>query len=307
VVEDYQKNQLRKIFRGNLLFNILLKDFISFRVGGPAEAIAFPQDQEDLIRLMLFLREEKMPFLVLGEGTNLVVRDKGVKGVVVKLSPGFLGIEITKGKEEEFYVSSKAGERLWHLIDIALQHCLTGLEFVSGIPGSVGGAVVMNAGAYGGEMKDIVHSLTILASDGSVRHVKKEALRFSYRRLELPADAIVLTVDVALRPGNKETIAQDIKATLAKRKKRQPLELPSAGSVFKNPPGFYAAQLIEESGLKGYQVGGAQISERHANFIVNRGKATAHDILELIALVQEKVWQEKSIKLEPEIRVVGEG
>ena len=164
----------------------------------------------------------------------------------------------------------------------------------------------MNAGAYGGEMKDIVHSLTILASDGSVRHVKKEALRFSYRRLELPADAIVLTVDVALRPGNRETIAQDIKATLAKRKKKQPLELPSAGSVFKNPPGFYAAQLIEESGLKGYQVGGAQISERHANFIVNRGKATAQDILELIALVQEKVWQEKSIKLELEIRVVGE-
>lgn len=164
----------------------------------------------------------------------------------------------------------------------------------------------MNAGAYGGEMKDIVHSLTILASDGSVRQVEKEALRFSYRRLELPADAIVLTVEVALRPGNKETIAQDIKAILAKRKKKQPLELPSAGSVFKNPPGFYAAQLIEESGLKGYQVGGAQISERHANFIVNRGKATAHDILELIALIQEKVWQEKSIKLEPEIRVVGE-
>jgi UDP-N-acetylmuramate dehydrogenase len=255
---------------------------------------------------MLFLREEKMPFLVLGEGTNLVVRDKGVKGVVIKLSPAFLGIEITKGKEGEFYVSSKAGERLWHLIEITVQHCLTGLEFASGIPGSVGGAVVMNAGAYGREIKDIVHSLTVLAFDGSVRHLKKEALRFSYRSLELPADAIVLTVNVVLRPGNKETIAQDIKATLAKRKKKQPLEFPSAGSVFKNPPGFYAAQLIEESGLKGHQIGGAQISERHANFIVNCGKATAQDILDLIALVQEKVWQDKNIKLEPEIRVVGE-
>ena len=305
-MEDYQKDQLRKICRGNLLFNVLLKDFISFRVGGPADVIAFPQDQEDLISLMLFLREEKMPFLVLGEGTNLVVRDKGVKGVVLKLSPAFLGIEITKGKEGEFYVSSKAGERLWHLIEITVQHCLTGLEFASGIPGSVGGAVVMNAGAYGREMKDIVHSLTVLASDGSVRHLKKEALRFSYRSLELPADAIVLTVNVVLRPGNKETIAQDIKATLAKRKKKQPLEFPSAGSVFKNPPGFYAARLIEESGLKGYQIGGAQISERHANFIVNCGKATAQDILDLIAVVQEKVWQAKNIKLEPEIRVAGE-
>jgi UDP-N-acetylmuramate dehydrogenase len=150
----------------------------------------------------------------LGEGTNLVVRDKGVKGVVIKLSSGFLGIEIAKGKEEEFYVSSKAGERLWHLIETAFQYCLTGLEFASGIPGSVGGAVVMNAGAYGGEMKDIVHSLTILVSDGSVRQVEKEALRFSYRRLELPADAIVLTVEVALRPGNKEKIAHDIKTNL---------------------------------------------------------------------------------------------
>ena len=305
-MEDYQKDQLRKIFRGKLLFDILLKDFISFRVGGPAEVVAFPQDQEDLIRIMHFLREEKVSFLVLGEGTNLVVRDKGIKGVVVKLSPGLLGIEITKGKEEEFYVRSKTGERLWHLIEVALQHCLTGLEFASGIPGSVGGAVVMNAGAYGGEMKDIVRSLTLLTPDGSVRRLEKESLRFSYRRLELPADAIVLTVDVALRPGNKEAIAHDIKATLAKRKEKQPLELPSAGSVFKNPPGYYAAQVIEESGLKGYQVGGAQISERHGNFIVNRGTATAHDILELVALVQEKVWREKGIKLEPEIRVVGE-
>ncbi|HPD60867.1 MAG TPA: UDP-N-acetylmuramate dehydrogenase [Thermodesulfobacteriota bacterium] len=306
-MEDYQKDRLRKIFRGNVLFNVLLKDFTSFRVGGPAEVIVFPQDQEDLIRLMYFLREEKISFLVLGEGTNLVIRDKGVKGVVVKLSPGLLGIEITKGKEEEFYVRSKAGERLWHLIEVALQHSLTGLEFASGIPGSVGGAVVMNAGAYGGEMKDIVRFLTILTPDGSVSHLEKESLRFSYRRLDLPPDAIVLMVEVALRPGSKEIIAQDIKSTLAKRKKRQPLELPSAGSVFKNPPGLYAAQLIEESGLKGYRIGGAQISERHANFIVNRGEATAHNILELIALVQEKVWQTKGIKLEPEIRVVGEG
>ena len=196
-------------------------------MGGPADVIAFPQNLEDLIRLMLFLREEKISFLVLGEGTNLLVRDKGIKGVVIKLSRGFLGIEITKGKEEEFYVSSKAGEQLWHLIEISFQHCLTGLEFASGIPGSVGGAVVMNAGAYGREMKDIVHSLTILASDGSVRHLEKEALRFSYRRLELPADVIVLTVDVALRPGNKGSIAQDMKATLAKRKKSSPWSFPT--------------------------------------------------------------------------------
>jgi UDP-N-acetylmuramate dehydrogenase len=305
-VEDFQKDQLQKIFRGELLFDTLLKDFISFRVGGPAEVIAFPHDQEDLIRLMLFLKNEKISFFVLGEGTNLVVRDKGVKGVVVKLSPGFLGIEVTEGKEE-WYLSAKAGERLWRLVEVALKNSLTGLEFVSGIPGSVGGAVIMNAGAYGREMKDIVHSLTMLSPDGSVQQVEKKSLQFFYRKLALPPDAIVLSVEVTLRPGDKEIIASGIKENLLKRKKRQPLEFPSAGSVFKNPPGYYAAQLIEESGLKGLQVGGAQISERHANFIVNLCKATANDILELIALAQEKVWREKGIRLEPEIRVVGEG
>ena len=305
-MEDYQKDQLQKIFRGDVLFDSVLKDFVSFRVGGPADVIAFPKDHNDLVRLMLFLRKEKIPFLVLGEGTNLLVRDKGVRGVVIKLSSCFLGIEVAEGKEEKFYVSAQAGERLWHLIEIALKHSLTGLEFASGIPGSVGGAVVMNAGAYGGEMKDVIRSLTILASDGSARRLEKEALRFSYRSLELPADAIVVGVEVELQAGDKEAIAKHMKTNVEKRKTRQPLNFPSAGSVFKNPPGFYAAQLIDEVGLKGYQIGGAQISERHANFIVNQGTATAHDILELIAWVQKKVWQAKGIKLEPEIRLVGE-
>ena len=305
-MERHQKDQLQKKFRGTLLFNTLLKDFVSFRVGGPAEVIAFPQGQDDFIQLMLFLQEEKIPFFVLGEGTNLLVRDKGFKGVVIKLSSGFFDIHVAQQKGEKIYVRAQAGARLSRLIEVSFEHSLTGLEFASGIPGSVGGAVVMNAGAYGGEMKDVVDSLTIFTFGGFVGHVEHEALRFSYRKLELPADAILLESVFALRFGDKQEIATHIYINLDKRKKKQPLGLPSAGSVFKNPPGFYAAQVIEELGLKGYQVGGAMISERHANFIINRGTATAQDILELIAFVQEKAWREKHMRLESEIRVVGE-
>jgi len=305
-MEDHQRHRLKNFFRGNLLWDAPLRDFVSFRVGGPAEVIAFPEDQEDLARLSLFLREEKISFYVLGEGTNLLVRNGGFKGVVIKLSSGFAKVGLERMEEGKVYVSAQAGERLSRILGFALQNSLTGLEFSSGIPGSVGGALVMNAGAYGGEVKDVIFSVSVLTPDSSLRQLGREDLRFSYRKLNLPPESIIVEAMFEFRPGNKQEITALIQENLNKRKNSQPLDLPSAGSVFRNPPGLYAARLIEELGLKGYQIGGAAVSERHGNFIVNRGAATAGDILELIAFIQKKVGQEKSIMLETEIRILGE-
>ncbi|RKY82976.1 hypothetical protein DRQ11_13705, partial [candidate division KSB1 bacterium] len=273
---------------------------------GPAEVIAFPYDLEDLIKLYLFLRNEKISYLVLGEGTNILIRDGGFKGVVIKLSLGFGNVKLDKIEGRKVFVKAQAGGRLSNTLKFSLQNSLTGLEFTSGIPGSIGGALIMNAGAYGGEIKDIISSVDVLTSQGTVIELRREDISFSYRKSNLPSDYIIIGVKFELKQGNKQEIAALIQKTLNKRKNSQPLNLPSAGSVFKNPPGHFAARLIEEIGLKGYQVGGAAVSEQHANFIVNQGSATAKDVLELMAIIQEKVWQEKGIKLEPEIRVVGE-
>jgi len=305
-MNDQQKNCLKSFFRGKLLCDTLLKDFVSFKIGGPAEVIAFPYDLEDLIKLYLFLRNEKISYLVLGEGTNILIRDGGFKGVVIKLSLGFSNVKLDKIEGRKVFVKAQAGGRLSNTLKFSLQNSLTGLEFTSGIPGSIGGALIMNAGAYGGEIKDIISSVDVLTSQGTVIELRREDISFSYRKSNLPSDYIIIGVKFELKQGNKQEIAALIQKTLNKRKNSQPLNLPSAGSVFKNPPGHFAARLIEEIGLKGYQVGGAAVSEQHANFIVNQGSATAKDVLELMAIIQEKVWQEKGIKLEPEIRVVGE-
>ncbi|MCD6353266.1 MAG: UDP-N-acetylmuramate dehydrogenase, partial [Proteobacteria bacterium] len=270
-MEKDQKQSLESFFRGRLLYDAFLKDFVSFKVGGPADVIAFPENQEDLIMLLHFIREEKTPFFVLGEGTNLVVRDSGFRGVVIKLSSGFETMGLEEEGEGKVYVKAQAGVRLSRILDFALQNSLSGLEFSSGIPGSIGGALVMNAGAYGGEIKDVVFSVGILTPDCSIKDIGRQELQFSYRKLNLPPDSIIMEARFELSPGNQEALGELIKEILNKRKKNQPLDFPSAGSVFKNPPGFYAAQLIDDLGLKGYQIGGAVVSERHANFIVNRG------------------------------------
>lgn len=301
-----QKQNVENFFQGNLLYDIPLKDFLSFKVGGPADVLAFPENQEDLVMLLRFLRMEKIPFFVLGEGTNLIVRDRGFKGVVIKLSSGFKTIGLEEGKKGKVYVKAQAGEKLSRVIEFSFQNSLSGLEFASGIPGSIGGALVMNAGAYGKEIKDIFLSAILIASDNSIRKMGREELRFSYRKVDLPPGSIIIETIFELRAGDQQAVGELIQEILNKRKKSQPLNFPSAGSVFKNPPGLYAAQLIEELGLKGCQIGGAAVSERHANFIVNEQAATARDILELIAFVQEKVWQAKGVRLEPEIWVRGE-
>jgi UDP-N-acetylmuramate dehydrogenase len=307
MVKDYQKRKLEGFFRGKLLYDTPLKGFCSFKAGGSTEVIAFPDDIDDLRGLYRFLQEEKMAFLVMGEGTNLLVRDGGFKGVVVKLAPGFTRVSLPETKGKQAYVKAQAGARLSRVLSFACEHGLAGMEFAGGIPGSVGGAVAMNAGAYGGEMKDIVASIRVLAADGSVQYLEREKLQFSYRKLHLAPGGVIVEAMFECARGDKGEIAARIEENLGKRKRSQPLDLPSAGSVFKNPQDHYAAQIIEELGLKGYQIGGAAVSECHANYIVNRGSATAKDIVGLITVIQEKVWQARGIRLEPEIRIVGEG
>jgi UDP-N-acetylmuramate dehydrogenase len=306
-MDSLQRQELKALFRGELLFDFPLKELVSYKVGGPAEVVAFPRDLEDLIVLHRFVQNACIPFVVFGEGTNLLVRDDGVRGVVIKLSTGFGKMKTEQGQGDQTQVHAHAGVRLGQLIKFSLDHSLSGLEFAAGIPGSVGGAVAMNAGAYGGEIKDVIHAVRFLNSSESVSVVPREELAFSYRSLRLPHDAVILDAVFALSPGAREVIAARIQANLQTRRASQPHDFPSAGSVFKNPPGGHAGALIEAAGLKGHQVGGAAISTIHANYIVNCGGATARDILALISVVQERVRREKGITLEPEIRVVGEG
>lgn len=305
-MDTFERHELKKVFRGELCFDIPLKELLSFRVGGPAEAVAFPRDRQDLIALYRFLQAHHIPFLILGEGTNILVRDGGVRGVVIKLSTVDGHIWTEPGQGGQVHVHAPAGVRLSGLIRFCVAHGLSGLEFAAGIPGSVGGAVAMNAGAFGGEIKDVLGGVTVLDAAEAARVIHRNELVFSYRNLVLPPDAIVLEAIFGLSVDERNAIAARIQANLEKRKTSQPLDLPSAGSVFKNPPGGYAGALIEAVGLKGRRIGDAAISTVHANYIVNCGGATARDILSLMTLVQETVQRDKGITLEPEIRIVGD-
>jgi UDP-N-acetylmuramate dehydrogenase len=305
-VKEEDKQRIKELCRGTVLRDALLQDFVSFRVGGPADVIALPEDSDDLIALCQHIRQERIPFLLLGEGTNLIVRDGGFRGVVIKLSEGFRVIAVEREEREKVYVSAQAGARLMKLVTFACDQGLTGVEFACGIPGSIGGAVAMNAGAYGKDMKAVIHSILVMNAKGAVEKIGRDQLDFAYRTANLPSHTIVAEALLELKKGSREEIAAEMDACLSKRKERQPLDLPSAGSVFRNPPCLHAAQLIDEVGLKGCQIGGAAVSRRHANFIVNRGNATAADILSLINLIRQRVKQEKGIDLEPEVHVVGE-
>ncbi len=306
MVTENDKNQIKELCRGAVLHDVPLKNLVSFRIGGPADIVAFPRNAEELIALVAYVQQERIPLFVLGEGTNLIVRDKGFRGVVLKLSEGFKVITIERETNENVYVTAQAGARLMRVVSFASEHSLTGIEFATGIPGSVGGAIAMNAGAFGREIKDVLHSMRVVTPRRSIDQIERDQIHFTYRSANLPSGTIILESLFELQRGTRKEIAATIQENLSKRKKRQPLDLPSAGSVFRNPPGLFAARLIEEVGLKGYQIGGAAVSHRHANFIVNRGEATAGDVLSLISLIQKRVKAEKGIDLQPEIHVIGQ-
>mgnify|MGYP002595369443 CR=1 FL=1 len=274
----------------------------TFRIGGPAKRMAFPSSREQLVLLMSFAKDYGANPLVIGNGSNLLVPDEGLDRLAIDTSANLNRVERGSGNT----VLADAGATLARTADLACKSGLTGLEFAHGIPGTVGGGVCMNAGAYGGEMAQVIRSVTLLDPAEGVKTLTGEQMDFGYRRSALTEhpDWIVLSAVFALEDGDPAQIRAEMDALMARRRASQPLELPSAGSTFKRPEGYYAGTLIDQCGLKGLTVGGAQVSEKHAGFVINRGGATCADVKELIRQIQERVFAQAGVRLEPEVRII---
>ena len=274
----------------------------SFHIGGPAELMAQPQSEAELQSLLLKAAEAAVPVTLVGNGSNLLVRDRGIRGLVIKLGSMLRDIKVSGNM-----LTFGSGVSLAQASKKAAELGLSGMEFAVGIPGSIGGAVYMNAGAYDGEMSKVVKSVRVMDAAGEVSELSAGELDFGYRHSALQGSSkIVTSVTVELAAGDKQAIAEKMADFSNRRITKQPLELPSAGSMFKRPPGYFAGTLIDQTGLKGYTVGGAQVSTKHAGFVVNIGGATAADVLQLISDVQAKVFAAHGVHLEPEVLVLGE-
>jgi len=299
------KEVLRKVISGKILYDEPMSCHTSLNVGGNADALVLIKSEDQLVEVVRRLREKKINFFPAGNLTNIIVRDGGYRGAIL-LMTGMKEIRYEYTPEGGDFISAQAGAALAKVVSRSVSEELTGIEFCVGIPGSVGGAVWMNAGAYGKEMKDVIKTVFLLDDAGEKKIMNREEISFSYRKTEFPADTIILGAQFKLKKGEWAKIKKKINEILQWRQRKHPLEFPNAGSIFKNLPMQIAGKLIEEMGMKGMNVGDAQISPKHANFIVNRGKATASDVLELIALIQARAEKEKGVSLEPEVVIVGE-
>ena len=296
------KNLITNKILGEVSLNVSLKEHTSFKIGGTADLFVCPNNLMELIHVLNILKENNVSYFLLGAGSNLLISDKGIRGAVIKLGDGF---DYAHAKGD--YILAGAGVSLAKLSTCAKNAELTGLEFASGIPGSLGGALFMNAGAYGGEMKDVVTEVSYIDKDGTVKTIPCAECDFGYRKsIFSSSDKIIISAKITLEKGNKEEILKTMRELNAKRKEKQPLEYPSAGSTFKRPEGHFAGALIEEAGLKGHSIGGAQVSEKHAGFIINTGDATASDVCELIEHVKKTVFEKSGVELEPEVKITGE-
>ena len=279
-----------------------MKNHTSFRIGGPVDIMALPTNPKQVSNIIKVCKQDNIPFFVMGNGTNLLVKDEGIRGVVIKLAQNYNDAVVDKN-----IMKCKAGMSLSAAAKIALENSLSGLEFANGIPGTIGGAAVMNAGAYGGEMADVVQKVTVMDMNGNLLEMQKHELDYDYRRCILQkGDKILLEVEMKLVPGNYDDIKRKMEDFLARRKDKQPLKIPSAGSAFKRPPGNYAGALIEKAGLKGYRMGGAMVSDKHAGFIVNLDNATFQDVINLINYIQQQVKERFDVNLESEIKIIGD-
>lgn len=279
-----------------------MKKHTTFRIGGPADYYVCPHSMEELQETVQICRKENMPFFILGNGSNLLVSDRGYRGTVIQLWKNLGDIEV-----RNHYITAQAGALLSKIAAEALEEELTGMEFASGIPGTLGGAVVMNAGAYGSEMKDVLREVEVLDTEGNIQVLKKEELKLGYRTSIVKEKGyIVLSAVLELRKGDRGQIRAVMDELKESRVSKQPLNMPSAGSTFKRPEGHFAGKLIMDAGLRGFSIGGAQVSEKHCGFVVNKGDATAADVLDLIKEVQERVYNQFGIKLEPEVKFLGE-
>ena len=296
---------IRQIVSGQILQDEPLCRHTSMGVGGPADALVFPGTVEETGALVSLLGKRGIPFFPMGNGTNLIVRDGGYRGVVISLKHLRL-IRVLGELAGGTGIYAEGGASLSELVSLSLTEGLGGLEFCAGIPGSIGGAVKMNAGAYGSNMEKVIHAVTLMDHTGHIEEYTKEVLSFSYRCLRLPEGSVILSATYRLAAGNGEEMKTRIREILAKRKGKHPLEYKNAGSIFKNPPGKPAGQIIEELGLKGLQVGGAKVSEKHGNFIVNTGSARAGDITALIRTIQDTACEKTGILMETEVVIIGE-
>ena len=289
------------ITKGTVLTEEPMSRHTSFQIGGPAEIFVQPATGDEVRQAICLAKEEQIPFFVVGNGSNLLVSDDGFRGMIVQIGRNLQEISV-----EDNVIYAQAGALLSRVSKTALEHGLTGMEFAAGIPGSLGGAVAMNAGAYGGEMKDILTDVEVLTPDGEIKTLSLEELDLSYRHSCIfEKDYIVLSVHLQLEQGDTTVIRNRMDELARARREKQPLEYPSAGSTFKRPAGYFAGALIQDAGLKGYTVGGAQVSEKHSGFVVNRGGATAEEVLFLIKQVQKKVKSRFGVTMEPEVRMVG--
>lgn len=284
-----------------LHFDAPLRDYTYTKVGGPADILAFPKNKVELQQLVQYANQADIPWLVLGNASNLIVREGGIRGFVIMFD------KLNSVNVSGYTLEAEAGAKLVDTTQIARHHSLTGFEFACGIPGSVGGAVYMNAGAYGGEIAHVLVSAKVMNRAGEIETVEAKDFHFGYRHSVLQENGgVVVSAKFALNPGDPLLISQEMERLTHLRELKQPLEYPSCGSVFKRPPGHFAGQLISEAGLKGHRIGGVEVSEKHAGFMINVAEGTADDYEALIADVIEKVQAHSGITLEPEVRIIGE-
>ena len=296
--------QLEKIMnKDQIMEEELMSNHTTFRIGGPAEVLVTPHIKQ-AAEVIALCKKQQVAYTIIGNGSNLLVGDGGIRGVVIEFGKYAADMQIDAASG---VVTVEAGALLSKVANAAADASLTGLEFAAGIPGSIGGAVVMNAGAYGGEMKDVVVSVTVLTAEGEVVIIPGEQMEFAYRHsLAMERHYIILGAVLQLKHGDAQTIRAYMKELRDKRVEKQPLEYPSAGSTFKRPEGYFAGKLIMDAGLRGFRVGGAEVSAKHCGFVVNRGDATAKDVSELMEQVTKKVFDQFQVRLEPEVRRMGE-
>ena len=304
MMDAHIRKTMKEIGGKAVLFDVPMSKYTTVRIGGNVEALYKARDLNTLVEMKAFLMDEGIPYLVTGRGSNLLVRDGGLKGVAIILEGSFADVNDTSMVEP--YIVVGAGMPLHALVDICIENGFSGAEFLAGIPGTVGGGVAMNAGSWGQEMKDVINEVTMLTGRGIVEKRDKGRLTFIYRGLELNAGEIILNAMLRLKFDKPTLIRKKVVLNMKRRKERFPFDMPSAGSIFKNPKGDYAGRLIEAVGLKGKTIGGAMISSKHANVIVNKDKASSSDMLSLMDLAVGKVRETFNIQLSPEIKVVGE-
>ncbi len=302
MVLDFEQRLTGLMDRERIKKDEPMKKHVTFRVGGNADYFVTVKNADEIAAVINLCKEEKVPYFIMGNGSNLLVGDKGIRGVVIQIAKDMNEIEVA-GET----ITAMAGALLSKIAGAALNAGLTGLEFASGIPGTLGGAVVMNAGAYGGEMKDVLDMVRVLTPEGEILELGKDALKLGYRTsVVAEKNYIVLDARIVLKKGDKEKIREYMEDLKGRRTSKQPLEYPSAGSTFKRPEGYFAGKLIDDAGLRGFSLGGAQVSEKHCGFVINKDNATALEIIKLIEEVQKRVKENSGVALETEVKKVGE-